>query len=82
MNDSASDPIIRALYSPERREVACVIIQAMYGGDRRACEAVQDWRTDSPVGADYRMISAPLSQWRKIGMMPRDQRPGPEDFRR
>lgn len=74
------DPMIRALYSPRLREVGCVLIQAAFGGDRRACNAVSDWFTGVEDVAI--MISAPLSQWRQIGAMPKEQRPGPEHFRR
>lgn len=75
-----SDDTIRALYCPETREVACVIIQAMAGGDRRACNFVQDWNTSASAG--YVMITGTVEEWRKIGMTPKDQRPGPEHFPR
>jgi hypothetical protein len=72
------DPVIRALYSPGKREVACVLIQAAFGGDRRACTAIHDWCV--VIEDDFRMISAPLSKWREIGDLPKDERPGPEFF--
>lgn len=72
----SDDPVIKALYSPGKQQVACVLIQAAYGGDRRACEEVQDWCVD--IVDDFMMIAAPLSQWRAIGRMPRDKRPGPD----
>lgn len=74
----SDDPVIRALYSPSQRNVACVIIQAMYDGDRRACHAFEGWCVD--IQDDFRMISAPLSQWQAIGRMKPEDRPGPENF--
>lgn len=78
--ETSEDPFIRALYSPARREVACVLLQAALGGDKRACNAVADWCTD--LADDFMMVTAPLSQWREIGRLPKEMRPGPEDMRR
>lgn len=77
MNE-AEDPIIQGLYSPSQRAVGCVILQTMFGGDRRVCTAVTDWEVN--VQDDFIMVTAPLSQWVQIGRVPRDQRPGPEAF--
>ena len=49
-------------------------LQAAYGGDKRACQAfnANDWDT-SPSSRTV-MIEAPLSQWRKVGDMSREER--------
>lgn len=70
---------IRALYSPGAKEVACVIIQAACGGDRRACNLVHDWCTE--MRDDYIMVTASVDQWRAVGRMPKEQRPGPDHFK-
>lgn len=77
----SDDPIIRGLYSPGLRKVGCVLIQAI-GGDGRAarCFDASDWFTS--LEDDMILVSAPLSQWREIGAMPLEQRPGPEVFKR
>lgn len=77
MNE-AEDPTIQGLYSPSQRAVGCVILQTMFGGDRRVCTAVTDWEVN--VQDDFIMVSAPLSQWLYIGKLPRNERPGPEAF--
>jgi hypothetical protein len=37
---------IRFLFDTETRRPACVLIQAIYGGDRRACEMFRHWQVD------------------------------------
>lgn len=71
---------IKALYSPGRREVACVLIQAACGGDRRACNLVSDWCVT--LQDDYVMVTASVEEWRAIGKMAKEQRPGPDHFAR
>lgn len=80
MIEAAPDEKIRALYSPSRRQVACVLLQAAYGGDRRACQPhTGDWCIDH--SDDFIMITAAAWQWESLAKLPHDLRPGPEDFR-
>jgi hypothetical protein len=76
------DPVIRGVYDPETRKVACVLLQVAYGGDQRAshCFDTRDWEVAPTPG--MMMISAPLSRWRAVAAMKREDRPGPEAFRR
>lgn len=73
------DPVVGALYSPGKRKIACVLLQAAFGvEDRRACRVFHDWEVN--FQDDFIMISAPLSQWEHIGSLPIERRPGPEHF--
>jgi hypothetical protein len=69
------DPVIRSLYEPATGMIPCVIIQAIYGGDRRPCGMFGpgDWNTSLPHESAI-MMSAPLSQWREVAMMSREER--------
>lgn len=70
----SEDPIIRAAYNPDTGTIPCVLLQAGYGGDRRACQQfdANDWST-SPSERSV-MIEAPLSQWRQVSKMSREER--------
>ncbi len=37
---------IKFLFDTESRRPACVLIQALYGGDRRACLLFREWETN------------------------------------
>jgi hypothetical protein len=69
-----ADPIVRGLYDPQSGEVACVLINAAFGFDNRATNAFDagDWFTaprDTMVA-----VEAPLTQWRAVAAMPKDER--------
>lgn len=76
------DHVLQGLYSPSLGQVACVIIGAAFGCDKRITTIfhAEDWFV-SPVD-DMMMIRAPMSQWKQIADMPRAERPGPEHFAR
>ena len=74
-----ADEVVTGLYSPSRKEVACVLLQAAMGGDRRVCRAVNDWCVE--VADDFIMVSAPWSQWERLGEMKKEDRPGVERFK-
>lgn len=71
---SAADPIIRALFSPSLGQVGCVLIQAAFRGDRRACNIfdARDWFT-APA-PDMVWIAEPASAWEAVAAMPRADR--------
>ena len=64
-----------SLYSPSTGQISCVIMQAAYGLDRAPCHffGSGDWNTGLP-NDDSRIFTATESEWRKIGMMSRDER--------
>jgi hypothetical protein len=70
-----SDPVIRAVYEPETGLIPCVLLQAALGGDRRATQQFdcRDWNTGYPHDSAV-MIEAPLSQWRTVAGMSREDR--------
>jgi len=72
--------VLKALYSPSKRQVGCVIVAAMFGGDRRVNSIVSaaDWFT-GPTD-DMVMMSATPAQWRQFAAMSPEERPGPERF--
>lgn len=79
--DIQEDPIIASLYSPSKRQVGCVILNAAVGiADRRVNNIwpAEDWFV-APVD-DMFVIQDKLSIWKLLAELPRDQRPGPEHF--
>lgn len=75
------DPVLRGLYSPSLRQVGCDLLAAAFGiGDRRVNNIFdsRDWFV-APVD-DMFLMDAPLSQWRFVADLPRDERPGPDHF--
>lgn len=71
-----SEETITALYEPATGMIPCVIQQAMFGGDRRACHffGAGDWIAERLPGDDTIMITAPASQWKVVGLMSREER--------
>ena len=60
-----------SLYSPSTGQISCVIMQAIYGGDRQPCGffGAGDWNTSMPA-EDSRMMSATEKQWREVAALP------------
>lgn len=73
-------PVLRALYSPSRRQIGCVILAAIYGADRRVNSIVEgrDWFT-APT-EDMTVMSGTVEDWRRFAASTPEQRPGPEHF--
>jgi hypothetical protein len=71
-----SEETITALYEPATGMIPCVIMQAMFGGDRRACGffGPGDWNAEKLPGDDAVMVTAPVSQWKLVGLMSREER--------
>jgi hypothetical protein len=72
MNQNTEDEIIVGAYNPLTGEVACVINQILLNGDRRVCNLVHDWNSQTlegfiPVGMD-------VESWRSLGQMTRQER--------
>lgn len=64
----------RALYQPSTGMVGCVIIQAVFGGDREVCHLFsgKDWYT-APV-KDAVWIDAPMKDWEFVASLSREER--------
>jgi len=73
-------PVLRALYSPSKRQIGCVILAAIYGADRRVNSIVEgrDWFTAPPD--DMTVMSGTVEDWRRFAALTPEQRPGPEHF--
>lgn len=85
MTDTASEKteepqLLRALYSPSKRQIACVLLASMYGADRRVNSIVhgRDWFT-APTD-DMTVVTGTAEEWRQFAASPSSGRPGPEHF--
>lgn len=58
--------MIRALIDPTTQKVACVLLQAAHGGDRRACNIVGADRWEVSPSAPFVWFEGSLDQWRDI----------------
>ena len=78
--ESEPAPVLRALYSPSKRQIGCAILAAIYGADRRVNAIVhgRDWFT-APTD-DMTVMSGTPEEWRRFAASTPDQRPGPEHF--
>lgn len=65
----------RSLYSPERGMIACVLLQAAFGGDRRPCHyfGSGDWETGFPDDT-FGWVELTMKEWRILGAMPKEDR--------
>jgi hypothetical protein len=54
----------RALIDPVRKQVACVIIQAAYGGDRSVVHEFDDWLV-APT-PDMKWFTGTIEEWRQL----------------
>jgi hypothetical protein len=79
MTETAA-PVLRALYSPSKRQIGCAILAVIYGADRRVNSIVcgRDWFT-SPTD-DMTVLSGTAEDWRRFAASSPDERPGPEHF--
>lgn len=57
---------IRALYDPSTKRVACVLLQAAYGGDKRACHILGADRWETSPTADFVWVEGTVEQWRAL----------------
>lgn len=71
---------IKALYSPSKRQVACVLLAAAFGGGREVCLIFDSTDWFVAPQPDMRWISATPEQWRELAAMAPEDRPGPEEF--
>ena len=67
--------LVRSLYSPTTGIIACVLLQAGLGGDRRPCHCfdARDWEVGFPDDT-FGWVSLTMDQWRKLGSLPRQER--------
>lgn len=78
LEPSAVDPSrekLRSLYSPEQGRIACVLLQAAYGGSREPCRwfGPGDWETGIP-DKTFGWIDLTREEWRYLGMLSRAER--------
>lgn len=81
--DDEADPLIRGIYSPGLRMVACVLIHAAFGfADRRVNRIfdARDWFINPQD--DMIVVAGTIEDWKGLEATPRDERPGPEKFKR
>ena len=76
MSEATETPeLVRSLYSPTTGIIACVLLQAGLGGDRRPCHCfdAREWEVGFP-DETFGWVSLTMDQWRKLGSLPRQER--------
>jgi len=80
MSTDTPKPLLRALYSPSKRQIGCAILAVVYGTDRRVNSIVcgRDWFT-TPTD-DMTILTGTVDDWRRFAASSPEDRPGPELF--
>jgi hypothetical protein len=79
--DPSAGPTAKSLYSPGRKQVACALLAAAFGCDRRVHGIISSERWFTAPTDDMIWVELPIEHWRQLAAMPQEQWPGPESFR-